>query len=256
MASRDRNFSKDIWNGSDTHMFWAEKIVCKFPEIIGEELLSETLFERELELASLRKERPDLEQKMGKFRKSVKNILVFPAFYGASKDSIAGYFERDWCKIPNHILESLFEEFWDLYRDVKVWQKELINFYNEHRYIESLTGRRRRAPLSINKVINFPIQSIASYDICLCAGDRLSKNAYELSKPQYQYRIQIHDELVFYIPEETLEEDIEFIAKEMVNPVYDFINVPLGVECSIGKDWEHMEKVCKFNSLKWWEVHE
>ena len=104
-----------------------------------------------------------------------------------------------------------------------------------------------------NEIINLPIQSSASYDVCIVAGDRLAKLAFEFNKPQYQYRIQIHDDLTFVIPLETLDEDIGFIAKQMVDPTtYDFINVPLEVEFAVGKNWFEMEQIGKLNSTNWW----
>ena len=74
-----------------------------------------------------------------------------------------------------------------------------------------------------------------------------------MNKPQYQYRINVHDELVFYIPKKTIEEDLLFIIEEMVRPVHNFINVPLQVEASLGTNWGDLEGVGKFNSTIWFK---
>lgn len=99
---------------------------------------------------------------------------------------------------------------------------------------------------------NSPIQSAAS-DIVIESGNRLSYEAYRLKKPQYQYVLNIHDDETFYIPDDTLEEDIIFMAREMVKPVFDFINVPLSVEVSIGRRWGELEEIAKFNSTEFFE---
>jgi hypothetical protein len=62
--------------------------------------------------------------------------------------------------------------------------------------------------------------------------------------------LNIHDDLSFYIPKETLERDIYFIAKEMVRPVYDWIIVPLEIEFGVGTHWGELENVGKINTTE------
>lgn len=224
MASRDKVFCQAIWEGSDTHYRWTDKIIEQCPDVLEKNGIT-------------RKE----------LRDDNKSNWTFAIFYGSMLESIVSYYNKTY-GIPESTIQSLYYEFWEVYVDVKKWQTSVIDFYNEHGYSASLTGRRRHGPLSINKIINFPIQSTASYDICLCAGDRLSKLAWELKKPQYQYVINVHDDLTFYIPKQTLEKDILFIAKEMVRPMYDFVIVPLEVECNIGTNWGALEEIGKWNS--------
>jgi len=228
MASKDEVFCQAIWDDIDTHLRWAEQLAKMYPKIT-----------KKIDVAK-------------GLRKDIKNGLVFPSFYGASTKSIAEHYKSAF-QVPETIIAELHADFWDVYVGVKKWQRSLLEFYNEHGYIESLTGRRRRAPMKKNEIINFPIQSSASYDICIVAGDRLAKLAFHFNKPQYQYRIQIHDDLTFVIPTVTLEEDINFIAQQMVDPTtYDFINVPLEVEYSVGTNWFEMKEMGKLNSTKWW----
>lgn len=218
MASKDLEFCADIWTGTDTHMKWSKRIVELYPEILDV-----------VELQNLRDDS--------------KSNLVFAAFYGASKYKIVTYYETKY-KVPKEVMEQVYDEFWEMYKDVKKWQKTVVDFYDTYGYVESLSGRRRRGALSLNKIINHPIQSTASFDICLGAGDRLSELAYKLDKPQYQYIINVHDSLEFYIPTSSLEEDIYFITKEMVNPtIYNWINVPLGVTFEVGINWGNLEKI-------------
>lgn len=224
MASRDLEFSGAIWSGEDTHMRWTNRMIELYPRIL------------------------DFVKDKKELRNDNKSNLTFAIFYGASKYSVIDYYNRVY-KMPKHIMEQIFDEFWEVYNGVKTWQESIINFYNKNGYVESLTGRRRRMPMKKNELINLPIQNSASFDICVCAGNRLSELSYELNKPQYQYRLNIHDDLSFFIPKETFEDDVTFIAKEMVRPVYDFITVPLEVEVSTGTNWGELKDLCKFTTL-------
>ena len=225
MASKDKVFCDAIWDGSkdsDTHYRWTDRIIDEYPQIL---------------------EKIDRDS----LRTDTKTALVFAAFYGSTEGPIAKHYRKLY-GVPEEVMKGLYREFWDTYPGVKKWQQSIIEFYKKNGYVESFSGRRRRAPLSINKITNHPIQSTASYDICLKAGDRLSKLAYELDKPQYQYVINIHDDLTFYIPKDSFQEDVEFIAKEMVRPVYDWIIVPLEVEIKFGTNWGSLEKLGKMDT--------
>jgi DNA polymerase-1 len=230
MATQDEEFCADIWANIDTHMRWVDEIADLYPQILDKATKKEV-------------------------RQFNKSALVFGTFYGSSKKSVCDRFESEY-GVPRHIMSKIYDKFWETYQEAKKKQKYLINEYNKTGEVRNLTGRKRHGVLSINKITNYPIQSSAAYDICLNAGDRLSVLAYKLKKPQYQYILQIHDDLIFYLPENRLEDDITFIAKEMVKPIYKWIIVPLEVECSIGKNWGKMEEIAKFNTADWWDYED
>ena len=135
-ASQDKNFCEALWINYDVHLEWAKKIAQAYPKVIGGEKYLED------------------PKALKKFRGSVKNLWVFPAFYGASYKSISAGIE-----IPEDLTKELFEEFWDQFSGVKKWQKWLLTRYNSLGYVESFFGRRRHAPLTANAVYNSPIQS-------------------------------------------------------------------------------------------------
>lgn len=254
MASKDESFCADIWANIDPHMYWAKRLVEVCPDILISHLKLNTEFERITAVTSIKGEEDVYKKRMKDIRQKIKSFWVFAAFYGSSSNSIYKNIENNFCAVPLENIETLFEEFWETYTGVRQWQRNLINFYEKNGYVQSLTGsRRRRAPLKYNEVLNTPIQSSSSYDICLKAGDRLSKLAYETNSPQFQYRIQVHDSLEFYIPKKSIDTDIATICKEMCNPIYDFINVPLEVEVSIGTNWANVEPSEKFNTTMWWQ---
>jgi hypothetical protein len=54
-----------------------------------------------------------------------------------------------------------------------------------------------------------------------------------------------------YLPDETLEEDIEFVAREMCSCEFDYLNVPLLVEVTAGRNWHVQEEVGKYSSVNY-----
>lgn len=225
MASKDIRFIEEIFKGLDIHAYWAQQTLKEYPRAMGVEYYE------------------DIDKAMlAEYRGVIKNGMVFPWFYLSTAYTVANNLG-----IPLRIVEDLYDRFWEDYAGVKKWQEEVVNFYYEHGYVEMLTGRRRRAPLAYTKLANTPIQGVAS-EIVVAAGNRLSLLGYQQKKPQNQLILNIHDDLSFSIPDKTLDKDIELIGEEMVKPVFDFINVPLAVDVSVGKNWYDLEKIHTFDS--------
>lgn len=227
MASRDKVFTKMIWDNYDVHMDWALKAVKRNPSYGKASSVSE--FENDKKLAK-------------SYRSLIKNKLVFPWFYGASKYSVArdlGFSDED--------RDYLFDLYWQIFEGVKKWQENLVSFYDRYGYVTTLTGRRRHAPLTKNELLNAPIQGTSS-DIVVNAMNRLGRIAYETDQPHLHPVLNIHDDLTFLIPVKSLEQDIDIIAREMCTVPYDFVNVPISIEMSVGKDWFKMEELETFDS--------
>lgn len=223
VASQDPVFCKALWENYDVHMEWARKIAEAYPKVIhGSQNL-------------------DNKKAMKTFRSKVKNLWVFPAFYGASYRSIAA-----GLKIPESVAQELFEEFWDQFNGVRKWQRWLSDRYNELGYTESLFGRRRHAPLTHNAIINAPIQSSAS-DICVLS-------MVELNKKGLTVVLNVHDEIGFYIPEDQLETQVDQIVREMTRPKLSWLNIPISVEVKIGYDWFNMEESLTVDSTEYYNV--
>jgi DNA polymerase I-like protein with 3'-5' exonuclease and polymerase domains len=122
--------------------------------------------------------------------------------------------------------------------------------YYEDGFVANKLGRRRRYPMSKNEAINFPIQSLGA-EIVIDAMDRLSEIAVETKEWHLHPHLNIHDDLTFIIEDNDrlIDESIDFITREMLLLPYDFINVPMSVEVSIGPDWDDMEEVIKVNTI-------
>jgi DNA polymerase-1 len=227
MASKDKFLVNALWAGYDIHMEWAEKISRAYPAIVGgKKFFADKKVMKEL-------------------RQVAKNKYVFPLFFGSGLDSVATDLE-----MPPRILSPIYDEFWDTFDGVRVWQEKLRKSYQRLGYVAKLGGGRRHGPMGLNELYNSPIQGTAA-DIVNDAFVRLSYRAYKEDKPHYQPRMQIHDDLSNYIPDTVVELATIEIAKEMVRvDCHDFINVPLTVEVAVGENWADKEMVDTYSSVE------
>jgi uracil-DNA glycosylase family 4 len=223
--SGDEKFCEAIRNDYDIHMDWAIKIAKRMKTYNGMD-----------------------KDELKAFRKIIKNAWTFPLIYGSSQRSA----EADLGAYEGQLSRE-FKEFWETYAAVKRWQDEVLDFYDRYGYVETAMGRRRRGPLSKNEALNSPIQGVAS-DLVTDAMNRLSYLAWKLRKSQYQPIWNIHDDLGFYIPEESLEDDVEFICEQMTCTPFKWITVPIGVEVSVGKEWGELEEIAKYNTYDFREA--
>lgn len=230
MASRDHTLTRYLWENYDIHRAWAERFASAHSKLVNR----------------MKRQFPDKDP-MSALRQETKNKFVFPAFYGSTVSGIAKNFG-----LPERLVEEQLNAFWEMFPGVKSWQQSLFNHYYEHGYVSLLTGFRIYAPIERNKLINYPIQGSAS-DIVVNAMNRLSEHAERTGEDKFQAPIEIHDDLTFYIPEETLDEDISFIVKECcLSPIrdFDFVSVPITVEVSVGKNWYEMKEYGEFSSTQ------
>jgi uracil-DNA glycosylase family 4 len=225
VASEDKVFTKSLWEKYDVHFEWAERIAHAYPSRIGG--------------------RKFLKDKaaLGKLRSDVKNQWTFPLFFGATIGKASNSLG-----IPEDVLKPLYNEFWRIFTGVKDWQEEQVKFYNTNGYVETFEGRRRRAPLSYNQVINHPIQGTAA-EIVMDAMSRLS----ELNDWMLQPEINIHDDLTFLsIPDECFQRCMTKIIDAMLDVPFKWARkVPWSIEVSYGRDWLNLEKAGDFFSHEW-----
>jgi DNA polymerase-1 len=180
----------------------------------------------------------------------VKNKLVFPAFYGASAKSIAGYLTGAFgCEVAEDFVDDILDKFWHVLSGMKRWQDKLVKQYYEVGYVTTLGGRKHRYPLNPNQVINHPFQGTAA-ELVSDAMVRLSYLAVQTGEWHLHPVLNIHDDLTFFVPENKLYKALEVIIKEML--VFDFpwVNVPLSLEISVGHNWYDLKPLGKFFSHK------
>ena len=227
MISKDRTLCKALWADYDIHSDWAHRLAVAYPRRVG----------------GVKK--IDDKKIMKDFRTDIKNQWTFPNFFGAQLSSLSTYLQ-----IPENVLQPLYDAFWVEFSGVKAWQERLLAQYATDLYVCAMTGRRRHGPMTPNEAINAPIQSTAA-EIMLDAMERLHALAWERQEPWLNLIMNIHDDLVFYMPDSPsiYEPACELVGKTMVLSPFDFINVPVTAELRATElDWYMLEDMRVFRS--------
>ena len=105
---------------------------------------------------------------------------------------------------------------------------------NRRRYLPDIrSGNRSVRQFAERIAINAPIQGTAA-DLIKVAMIRIHRRLAE-EKQRALLILQIHDELVFEVPERAME-DARSVVQEEMERVVDLV-VPLKVELGVGKNW-------------------
>ena len=217
MASEDETFIEALWTGFDIHMHYAKRINEEYPEWVQEGHFSDPAIAKQK-------------------RQEVKNQWVFALFYGSSYKAVGKAMG-----LPETVSKPLVDEFWHQFQGVKKWQERSQELYQKRGYCETMHGRRRQGPIGWTRIINTPIQGVAS-DIVTAAGNRLRK------EHGIVLAFNVHDDLTFFVPEDKKDEMVKIIAKEMTRPVEPWMIVPIVVEMKIGNAWGRQKAIGDFSS--------
>lgn len=211
MESLDTALVRAFWDDYDIHKDWMGRVAAKHPRWVTEG-------------AHLIGKDPAVSKK---YRSLVKNNFVFASFFGAKEGRIS----RELHCEPE-LARELQADFWAEFPDIFTWHQMLKDFYYEHGYVAGLSGFRRRAPISPNQLINAPIQADEALIVC----DAMAALC-QLEDPALHPSMEIHDDLTFIWPERDIDRNLEIVLPIMLAINYDWINVPLEVEVSVGDDW-------------------
>lgn len=129
------------------------------------------------------------------------------------------------------------------YKELETWQRKVKTNASICGYSETYLGRRRYLP-NINSAdwgkksfaqrcaLNTPIQGTAA-DILKVAITKILKGLNE--RMWLRPILQVHDELVFELPTERINEAVDFIKKCMEEKPFEDFDVPLVAEGAVGK---------------------
>lgn len=234
MCSKDKFLTKALWEDYDIHAEWSRRTALMYPAFVGG------------------KKGLDDKDTMKKFRALIKNKLVFPAFFGASPQSVRSYLvNATGVDVDQRIIDKLFDNFWSYFNGVANWQDRTMRRYYNEGMVESLHGRRRYYPLTRNQAINHPIQGTAAGLVCdaMC---RMSELSIEQNIPHLHPVLNVHDDLTYMVPDDDriIEDSINTIMEQMLCFDFPWINVPMSIEVSIGSNWCELQEVGKFWSHK------
>lgn len=185
------------------------------------------------------------EKQISENMRDVAKRVNFGIVYGLSAYGLS----RD-LQIGQEAAQSFIDAYFARYPKVKEYIDEQIARAEKEGFVTTILGRRRYLPEIKNKnqsirqfaqrqAVNTPIQGSAS-DIIKLAMIEIHREIKEKGT-KARMILQIHDELVFDVPEVELKEFIRLIKEKMEHVLE--LHVPIKVDIKIGKNWSQMEEV-------------
>lgn len=146
--------------------------------------------------------------------------------------------------ITRKAAKKFIDDYLDSFPKVKEYMDTIVQDAKQKGYVETLLHRRRYTPDITNRnfnlrsfaertAMNTPIQGSAA-DIIKLAMVQFSNKMKETDF-NAKLLLQVHDELIFEVPEEELEAFKPFVEDIMDNALE--LSVPLSVESSYGETW-------------------
>jgi DNA polymerase-1 len=172
--------------------------------------------------------------------RSIAKAINFGIIYGMGPRKLSDELGIDFNTAKNYI-----SAYYERYQGIKRYQEEMIEKARKNGYVKTLFNRRRYLPdieHGNNRIrseaermaINTPIQGTAADLIkktMINIHGRLKEEGLET-----KMLLQVHDELVFEVPEKELERVMPLIKEEMEG-VYA-LRVPLKVDINKGRNWD------------------
>ncbi|WDD99233.1 DNA polymerase I [Thalassomonas actiniarum] len=181
----------------------------------------------------------DLDQVTGDQRRSAKAIN-FGLIYGMSAFGLSKQLD-----IGRHQAQQYMDKYFERYPGVLTYMEDTRAQATEQGYVETLFGRRLYLPDIKSKnqmrkkgaeraAINAPMQGTAA-DIIKKAMLAVDSWITEQNDPRIKMTMQVHDELIFEIHQDIVEETTAKLVEIMNNAVD--LDVPLIAEAGIGDNW-------------------
>jgi DNA polymerase-1 len=179
-----------------------------------------------------------LDEVTGEMRARAKTIN-FATIYGQGPHALS-----QQLKITHAEAREFIDKYFERFRRVREFLDSMVSFAREHGYVQTISGRRRYIPELRDRNFNiraFGERTAANSPIQGSAADliKLAMIAIdaELRERQLATRmlLQVHDELVFEVPEAELEEATALVRQAMEHAAE--LSVPLLVDIGIGANW-------------------
>ncbi len=172
-------------------------------------------------------------------QRGMAKTINFGIMYGMSAFRLAR--EQD---ISRGEAKQVIDDYFGRYPRILAWKEETLEGARADGYVSTLFGRIRKVP-EINArngmtrsgaervAVNAPVQGSAADIIKMAMIAIAPRLASEL--PEARMLLQVHDELVFEVPETGVEALAAIVTHEMERVVD--LEVPLVVNAAWGKTW-------------------
>ncbi len=179
-----------------------------------------------------------LEDVTSEMRARAKTIN-FATIYGQGAHALARQLRIEYAD-ARRFIDDYFERF----RGIRAYLDSMIAFAREHGYVQTIFGRRRYIPelrdrnfniraFGERTATNSPIQGSAA-DLIKIAMIRI-QDALVPWKEEAHMLLQVHDELVFEITANALDDVRRLVIHEMEHAAT--LSVPLVVSAGAGRNW-------------------
>ncbi|MBV2142279.1 DNA polymerase I [Falsochrobactrum sp. TDYN1] len=170
--------------------------------------------------------------------------INFGIIYGISAFGLANQLS-----IPREEAGQYIRTYFERFPGIKDYMEATKAFAREHGYVETIFGRRAHYPdikasnaqvraFNERAAINAPIQGSAA-DIIRRAMIRM-EDALAAERLAARMLLQVHDELIFEVPEEEVERTIPVVRHIMENAAMPAVSltVPLHVDARAAHNWD------------------
>jgi DNA polymerase-1 len=170
--------------------------------------------------------------------------INFAILYGISRWGLAGRLD-----VTADEAQGMIDRYFERFPGINHYIVETTEKARDKGYTETLFGRKTHFPRIKSKVqherqgaeraaINAPIQG-TSADIIKRAMVRMGPALAEAGLPHVRMLLQVHDELVFELPEGDVEAARPVIERVMATAAEPAVqlSVPLGIEIGVGPSW-------------------
>ena len=171
--------------------------------------------------------------------------INFGIIYGISQYGLAKQIN-----VSNHEAENFLNSYFFKFPEIKTYMSNTIKFCRKSGYVNNIFGRRSHFNGINDKnfnvrnfqeraAINAPIQGSAS-EIMRLAMIRLDNKLKNLNNNRSKILLQIHDELIFEVPEKDVKNMVQLIKDEMSSVTESDLHsfsTPLTVEVNTGDNW-------------------
>ena len=172
-------------------------------------------------------------------QRTIAKIINFSIIYGKTPFGLAKEL-----KIPVKDASEYIKKYFEQYPRVTSFEREVIEFGEEHGYVKTLFGRKRYISGidSKNKTIKSQAERMAVNTVIQgTAAEVLKKvmvKVYDFLKDKEDIALllQVHDELIFEVEESSVEKYSGILANIMKNTV-QLEDVKLNININIGKNW-------------------
>ncbi len=178
-------------------------------------------------------------QQVSSLQRRQAKAVNFGIVYGISDFGLS-----EQLQVSRKEAQAFIDKYLATYPNISVYMDKTIAFCEEHGYVETLFHRRREIKEIHDKnymmrefgkraAMNAPIQGTAA-DLIKMAMINIDKKMSELHL-ESKMLLQVHDELIFHVPNHEKDLMLALVKQEMEN-VVEF-DVVLKVDAQVGKTW-------------------